>query len=805
MNSGGRTFRGNARGNLPAEVTTFVGRRQEMVEVRKLLSASRMITLTGPGGVGKTRLALAVARAAQRAFEDSAWLVEIAALRDASLLPHAVIDSLQVPEQSARSPMTLLKEHLRDRQLLLVLDNCEHILEGVAILVEELLQHAPGLRVLVTSREVLRVPSEHVMPVPPLPVPATDAEVSAEAMQCYESVALFAERAAAVVPNFKLTTDNYAAVTRLCRRLEGIPLAIELSTVRLRALPVAELVSRLDHRFELLTSGNRTVPARHQTLQATIDWSYELCTPEERTLWERASVFAGTFDLDAAEAVCSDDALPTNQILDTVVKLVDKSILDREEQAGYVRFRLLETIRDYGLARLRASGTEQLWRRRHRDWYLKLVEQSTEEWFGPRQQQWCPLLHVARANIRTALEFCLNVPGEERVALRLAGLPWFFWVALGWLTEGRYWLERGLAASTDPSHERAWGLGTYGYIVILQGDRDVGEAALEECRSLARELDDPVTDAYAAHLFGLSAMFSGELDLGTERMESAWLRYEAAGAPRHLVVVMKAQLGVTYLFQTDITHAYDLYESCRVECEEHGERWLLSYALWGLGFVEFRRGELAQAQEVLRESVRIKWFFHDILGLAMAVDLLAWTEAASGAGERAAMLLGAAGQLWHTFGHQLFGSRDFIAHREQCEERARALIGDRAYNEVLARGAELETGEAVAYAAGEQSAESMAAVVDQRAEVLTPREREIAELVASGMSNKEIAAKLVIAPRTAEGHVQNILGKLGFTGRAQIAAWVTQHKQSSRQQQAGDRTATHRSVTFDGHYLVDTE
>ncbi len=761
--------------NLPADMTSLVGRRQEIADVRQLLSSSRMVTLTGLGGVGKTRLALRMARELRKAFADGTWLVELAALRDQALLPQTVVNALRIPEASARAPMTILIEHLRHQQMLLVLDNCEHLLTDSAVLVDAVLRAAPELRVLATSRQALRVPGELLFAVPPLPVPAPGAGLSPGAAIQYPALALFAERASAVVREFAITTDNQPAVVRLCQRLEGIPLAIELAAARLPVLSVADLAARLDDRFQLLTEGSRTASARHRTLQATIDWSYELCTLAEQTLWARTSVFADSFDLEGAQAVCGDADLPPEAILDTVAGLVDKSIVVREERAGQVRFRLLETIREYGQAKLRATGAEHTLWQRHRDWYMHLIDAVAAEWFGPRQEEWLIRLQLEYPNLRKALAFCAAEPGQTRNGMHLAGTPWFLWIACGFLAEGRHWLDRLLALDTEPNLERAQALATDGYVAALQGDQSAATAMLEESRLLARQLGDPGALAYATHVLGLSAMFSGDLERASILMEEAWPAYAAVGAPDHLVGVLRIQLGVAYLLQQDLERAVTHFADCRTRCERRGERWILSYAVWGLGFVELIRGELEHAAAHVRESLLIKRFFHDTLGLSVALDLLAWIMAAQGDGERAAVLLGAAGRLWQTFGLQLFGSKDFIALREQCTEQAHRALGERAFEAALARGRELALDQALAFALDERPA---AAATPPRgaAIVLTRREKEIADLVARGMSNKQIAAALVISLRTAEGHVEHILAKLGFTSRAQIAAWGAEQR-----------------------------
>jgi len=755
--------------NLPADLTSFVGRRQEITEVRQLLATTRLVTLTGVGGVGKTRLALRVARDVRRAFADGVFLVELAALQDPALLPHALIEVLKIPEQSARAPMAVLGDYLRHRQVLLVLDGCEHLLEAAARLSDTLLRSAADLRILATSRQALMIDGEHVHHVAPLPVPDPEVPVAGPGTQ-YPALALFAERAAAVVPGFKITPDNEEAITRLCRRLEGIPLAIELAAVRLRALTVHELADRLASRLDLLTGGSRTAPARHQTLTATIDWSYDLCTPTEQTLWARASIFAGSFTLEAVEGVCTDDSLPPAAVLDAVTSLTSKSIFAREEHGRRVRFRMLETIREYGQARLQETGTELALRRRHRDWYLRLVERGTAEWVGPMQEEWATTLQLEHANLRTALEFCLSQPEEVRIGLHMAGLPWFLQLALGSMTESRHWLERALQLDTEPSVERARALCTLGFIALNQGDPAAG-AILEEGHALARQTHDKAVFGYALHGLGVHAMFNGDVAGAVQLFHEALDTYERADVPADPTIRLKITLSTAYLFQDDLDEAFRLLQEARSRCEQRGDRLFLSYALWGIGFVKFARGELDEAAAHLREALRMKRPLRDNIGLAFTLDLLAWTTVAKGEGERAAVLLGGASQLWQSLGAQLFGSKELMARREQFEDEARRLIGDKAFDAAFVRGSELAIDEILAFACQEKRP-AIPQQPRRAAAVITRREREIAELVASGLSNKEIAASLVISPRTAEGHVEHILAKLGFNSRAQIAAWV---------------------------------
>lgn len=764
---------------LPAELTSFVGRRPEIGRVKELLGTSRLVTLTGVGGVGKTRLALRVARDVRRVFADGVYLIELAALKDPALLPHSVVDALGIAEQSTRPPMTVLVDHLRHRHVLLVLDNCEHLLEASAELTDALLRAAPQVRVLATSRQALMVAGEQLAPVSTLPVPDPDVPLAAGLATQYPGLALFAERAAAVVPDFKVTHENQDAVIRLCHRLEGIPLAIELAAVRLRVLPVTELADRLDDRFRLLTQGSRTAPERHQTLQATIDYSYQLCSSRERLLWARASVFAGGFTLDAAEAACVDDELPHEAILDTVAALAEKSILTQEENAGGGRFRMLETLREYGQARLDESGGADAARRRHRDWCLHLVECACAEWFSPAQERWALRLRGEHANLRTALEYCVTEPGQARIALRMAGLPWFLWMALGFMTEGRLWLDRALQLETEPSRDRAWALGTAAHVAVLQGDEDA-EIYLEQCLALGHDLHDDEVIAYATHLHGLMSFLKAELKAGAKLFEEALQQYrKLPGLPEDYLTGMLIQAGVAYLLLDDLDRATELLQEMHERCTRAQDSWLLSYAVWGVGFAKLVRGELDEAETDLREALRIKRFFHDTLGLAFALDVLAWTQIAKGEAESGATILGGASEVWQTVGAQLFGSADLIDRRERFEKIARDALGDSAFDVAFARGADQSLQDLLATVLDERPVKPDAARDRRGPSTLTPRESEVADLIADGLANKEIAAALVISLRTAEAHVEHILSKLGFTSRTQVAAWVTEQRAAS--------------------------
>src|SRR6516225_12050058 len=411
-------------GNLPAELTSFVGRRGELAEVRRLLAGSRLVTLTGVGGVGKTRLAVRAAAGLRRAFRDGVWLVQLDQLRDPALVAQAVAGALGLQDRAGYTPAAMLAEYLAGRQLLLVLDNCEHLVDAAAKLADLLLRAAAELRVLATSREALTMTGETVLAVPPLPVPEAGQPLTAAELGVVPAVRLFAARAAQVVTGFAVTEANAAAVAGICRRLEGLPLAIELAAARTPVLSAEQIEARLGDRLGLLTRGGRARPARQQTLRASIEWSYELCSPAERLLWARCSVFAGGFELDAAEDICADHRLAAGDVLDLLAALADKSILAVEHGEGVARYRLPEVLRECGQECLRESGEDTALRRRHRDWHEQLARRADTGWLSPQMMDWTARLFREHANVSAAQDFCQAEPGEAEAGLRIALHVW---------------------------------------------------------------------------------------------------------------------------------------------------------------------------------------------------------------------------------------------------------------------------------------------------------------------------------------------------------------------------------------------
>jgi predicted ATPase/DNA-binding CsgD family transcriptional regulator len=767
-----------SKGNLPLEVTSFVGRQIEVADVRRLLSTSRLVTLTGTGGVGKTRLALHVAAQVHRAFSDGVWLADLGPLRDEALVSQTVAAALRIPDESARWPVAALSEYLADKQLLLVMDNCEHLIGACAVLADALLQAAPGLRILSTSRQAYGLPAEHTLSIAPLRVPDPDMPTSVAELAACDAVTLFVDRAHAVSRDFALTSANAPVVAQLCRRLDGLPLALELAAPRLRALSPEQILERLDERHPELRATNPAAPARQQTLHALVDWSFELCSPDERTLWARVSVFADPFDLEAVEEVCAGDGLSREAIVDLVIGLVEKSVLFRLQQGSPVRYRLLDTIRVYGLQRLAATGAEATLRRRHRDYYQRRAERAETSPIGPDQMAWIARVRGDHANLRAALDFSLAEPGEAKAGLLLAATLWYHWHAAGLVSEGRRWLDRLLARATEPTLTRAKALLADAWLAIIQGDLDAATRMLEESGNLGREFGDESVVAYTAQFRGQAAMYRGDLAQAATLLEQALSRHRATDNAVG-VGMTQIRLALTLSLLGRSERTVELVEEILTEFESLDAPWWKAYAHWVLAVEMWQRNDLEHATSLARASLRVNRDFDDRLGAALAVEVLAWTAASQGQADRAALLFGALQQAWRRLGGPLSGFGYLGAYRDRSLATTRDKLGDTAFHTAFADGAQLTFDETLTLALDEQPDTTASARTEEREAPLTRREQEIADLIAQGMSNKEIANRLVIAQRTAEGHVEHILTKLGFNSRAQIAVWVSQHQNAA--------------------------
>jgi non-specific serine/threonine protein kinase len=762
-------------GRLPAEVTSFVDRRTELAELRRLLTTGRLVTLTGIGGAGKTRLALRVATTLRRAYPDGIWFVELGALSDGELVAYAVVEALNLPGASELPAARLLADHLAARQLMLVLDNCEHLVGACAELAVALLGRCPGLRVLCTSRQPLGVTGESVFTVPPLAVP-TDGKTPVTVDQSSPALRLFVERAAAAAPGFALGSQNEPVVAEICTRLDGLPLAIELAAARLRTLTVEQLAAGLADRFKVLAARHAAQPW-HRRLGDTFSWSFELCSSAEQTLWGRLAVFGGGFDLDAAVAVCASDDLPGETMLAVLSGLVDKSIVIRAEQAGRTRYRLLETVREYGLSRLPAGDGLAVLKRRHRDWYLRLAERFDAEWFGPDQVRWAGRMHAEHANLRTAMGWCLATPGEAESGLRLVTALWFFWIAYA-LPEGRLWLERMLAADPRPTLTRGLAMSARTRVLISQADHAAAEASAGETLALARTLSDPLLLAKATFDAAATSFMRGDDPVLVQApIEDAVAGFAALGTAPFDHAMALLSLHRPAMARGDWHRADQVCTQVRELCQRRGDRWWLAYTWLASAEVAFRRDASAEGEGYVQQALRLHHLLGNSHGMLSALEDLAYAAATDGDPERAACLLGAASTLAEPLGQDPVRRRRYWDTLVTAPDGVRAALGRSAFDAAFERGQRMGLDRAVRYALRAEQ------VIDEtpippapspaRARIpLTRREFEVAELISRGLSNHQIATRLVISRRTAESHVENILRKLGFTSRAQVANWV---------------------------------
>jgi non-specific serine/threonine protein kinase len=800
-------------GLLPAEPTSFVGRAIELAGIATLLETARMVTVVGPAGVGKTRLSLRAAALASDQFPDGVWLADLAGIGDPELLAPTVAAALGVPGEDEAALSAALPGHLHDRKLLLILDTCEHLVDACAAFADTVLRAAPGVTLLATSRQPLDAQGEHAFPLLPLPAETDAAD-------------LFAQRAAAVVPGFTVTAQNRADVVRLCQRLDGIPLAIEFAAVRLRALPLTELVGQLESGIRMLTVSRRGTSPRHQTLRAAVEWSYQLCTPAERALWERLSVFAGTFDVSGAEQVCADDALPQAHVVHALVGLVDKSVILRDP-ADPSRYRLIAALREYGADQLAMGvGPERFLDRLA----ARLVVMATkfDERFRGRSHPRVPWADGADAdqvavfrelgreyeNLRAVLSYALGaqepsatVPAPPadlvarwrigaELAVRLSG----YWQISGLLDEGRQWLGRVVDLFPSPATERAWALGARGRLATLQGDLASALADLGESIELAVAAGSGAELAAArGYLYlNLALTFTGRYAEAMAVGETARQRLEACG---HRIGVAGLEAQLAHLHQ--LTGNLDEAMAC---CERGftllgkpksgkagGERWVSGYLYLVSGLaLAMRPGHEQASATALCRALIAKHELGDVVGTAYAVEALAWLAARREQYERTAWLIGAADQLWARIGRRLSG----VSHMEESRQRtvaaARKALGERRYAAAYAHGTTLTLDAVVRDAAGEagetagqlggdgDGAGGAAVAANAAASLLTKREREIAELVASGLSNREVATRLFISKRTVDAHVEHIFSKLEISSRVQLTVLLQEQSVRAR-------------------------
>lgn len=757
------------QGRLPADLTSFVGRRHELTAVRNALTADRLVTLTGIGGVGKTRLALRVATSVRRNFPDGVWLIELADVHEPAFVVDVVATTLGVRDYTGRPPREALVEALAHGSRLLVLDNCEQVIDAVAELVQTLLERCPGLHVLATSRERLGLGCETVVPVSPLTTPSRDRSEPVIKVSRFDAVALFAERAASAVPGFALTDDNTPTIAKICARLDGLPLAIELAAARTRALSPEQILQRLTDRRGMLTWSSRGVPPRQQTLKWSIGWSYDLCTPDEQQLWRRLSLFTGSFDIDGVEHICGEDC--GGDLLDILASLVDKSIIVRDDAPDRARYRMLDTVRGFGREQLDDTTGDANLRLRFRDWYARMALDAEADWISPRQLDWSDLLRGELPNLREAFEFALDE--SDGSALSLAAALYPFWIARGLFAEGRRWLDRALdQAHPQPAALQAKALFAAAILAAFQGDLAAAGARAEEALELDSPAAEPISRAYIAMADGITAFCSGDLDRARVRLRFA---ADTPGVADHPQLQLEALSLLGWAHVGDHTsQALTFQGRALAIAQGHGEYIHRGYSLWANGVDTWRSGDRDHATELLEAGLRLTQQTNDPLMVFTCLQALAWLTAETGDARRAAVIMGAADAHRRLVGSNPVFFPNLLVHQLDFEKTVRAALDAATLDAAHREGASMTSAEAIAYTLGEQSRESGPNTSGQDRTVLTRREHEVAELIAEGLTNKEIAARLTISRRTVDGHVDHILTKLGFTSRVQVVSWIAE-------------------------------
>jgi len=795
-----------ARHNLPAEVASFVGRGREIVEISRLLSQTRLLTLTGTGGCGKTRLALRVAATLVERFPDGVWLVPLAPVTDSALVPRAVAEAVAVRGTGGRPLIATLVAALASRRLLLVLDNCEHLIGACARLAETLLHACPNLRILATSREPLRISGEVIWRVPSLALPETGSRASPDSLVSVEAVALFLDRARARRADFTLTSQNVVAVAAICRRLEGLPLGIELAAARMGTLTPEQIGTRLDDALHLLGSGNR-IPPRQETLRATLDWSHALLSEGERALFRRLAVFAGGFGAEAAEGVHGGEGLPRADVPALLSALVEKSLVEARLQFREARYRLLEPVRQYAWERLTASGEADSARRRHAHFFLELAE-AAEPWLmSGGRDPWIERLALEQDNLRAALTWSRRAAevSDREVSLRLTGALCWFWTLRGEANEGLDWAEAALAKGQDAAPAvRAKVLYVAGELAWLSGQTAVARERAEESAALFRAIGDKRWLAYTLQSLPMvmdhpmagestaeslrlfaevgdawgAALAMASLDLftlitdgdpmgrGRARLEEALARWRALGDDWGTAQVLN-MLGDLARSQGDDASAQARYEEALTLLRGRGLPGTVPSLLHNLGYLASRQGDTRRASRLFRESLTLFRDQGDQRGIADCLAGLAGALGAMKQPERAVRLLGASDALRAMIGATVWPAN--AADHERNLRLVRGQLGEAAFALEWAAGRALPLERAIAEALAEPASTQPGGIARLG---LTPREIEVVTWVAQGLTNRQIGAALFITEGTARLHVKHILGKLGFTSRAQIAGWA---------------------------------
>ncbi len=802
--------------NLPHPISSFIGREREIADVERLIGSSRLVTLTGPGGFGKTRLAIEATSQMLDLFPDGAWFVAFAPISDSTLVYQTIASALRVRESPGISLIETLRAYLVSKNLLLVFDNCEHLIKECAQVADTLLQACPQLHILATSREALGIGGEEQYHVPSLSLPLPAETTSPGQMGKSEAVRLFVNRVALVQPAFALTVENSNLVAQICQRLDGMPLAIELAAARVRTLSIPQIAERLDDRFHLLTGGSRTAEPRQQTLMAALDWSYALLSEPERRVLLRLSIFAGGTTLEAAEAVCADQGIKAGEVLELLSRLVDKSlvVVDNPE-GGEMRYRLLETIRQYAREKLGESGEVDESRNRHLNYFVQWVEKAEPHLFHPEQFVWLNRLEADHDNIRAGLEWSQVTVERANAGLRLAAVMGTFWKLRAYHTEGRMRLSAALAqpGAQQRTLTRAHALDRASALAFFQSDYSVVRALAEQNLAISRELGAPgrLGVANALEILAEVATETGDYSAAPKLYEQALVIYREVGDLVGIADTLK-MLGWGAMRIGDYEQAQSRLEEGLVACRQSGDLRQITSALAGLGELAVRRGQYERARDFLGESLDISRYSGEKWGIAIALGTLGWIallrrdfremkrllseslDVRMETGDRsgiawclqklaestslqsrfrsAAVIFGAASAL-----RAPVGSAMDAADRPDYDRlisRIRTELGEEIFAAAWAEGVSMPLDQVIAYALSEPESAMADSGHTEKEKFggLTVREREVAALIAHGKSNREIAETMTVGVKTVETYVTRIMNKLGFDSRVQIATWL---------------------------------
>jgi non-specific serine/threonine protein kinase len=803
--------------NLPVQLTSFIGREHVQAELESLLASARLVTLTGPGGCGKTRLALQVAGVVSRRCRDGVWLVELASLRDRALLPQLITKTLSISHAPEQPALEALLDYVQSKEMLLLLDNCEHLIGDCASLAQQLVSQAAGLRLLVTSREPLALAGERLYSLSGLACPAVGEDQRIDNpidLMQYDAVRLLVERARTVLPNFTLTPANASSVVQICRKLDGLPLALELASARSNVLTIQQIAERLDDQFSLLVSTQRAAPEpRHHTLRTAMDWSYELLSTPEQALLRRLSVFSGGCALATVEAVCTGDEVERIQLLDLLSSLVNKSLVVAETlQANEARYHLLETIRQYAQEKLIAAGEGPAIRDRHLESFLELTERVAQKLTGQDQQRWLHWLEAETGNLRAALAWSLESHAIE-AGLRIAIALYQFWTIRNYVAEGLAWTEQLLskaddliapvtranaltyasllagmrgntsaqvaygrqaghlaeAAGDEGRPALTWALAALAHASRAMGDHETEFTLAQRVIELRREAGDAYPLGRELYIYSSTAMAIGKYDSAKAMLDEALPLLRQAGDSYRIAMALNYR-GDLARCQRRYAQAQSAYEESLSLLRAIGAGRDLASVLHNLGHACLHRRDVERASALFNESLALHQAQHHKRGMTESLLGFAALAIASDWPAAGARLLAALVEL----GGQRSASF-WVATRLEYEHyvsRARARLTEAEFEAEQSTGRALSLEQAVDVAQQVARQVTAANKDEPKAAALTVRERDIAVRIAQGKSNGEIATELVLSKRTVEAHIANILSKLGFRNRAQIVRWA---------------------------------